>query len=138
MSNKLKYELLDIFARFCAVLPPLVATLYFFPEWIEKSPGATFSGTTLVIALICMIPFWKKLFDFAKNFTSTAMPVFWLVVFAVFMILKEIVDKFIYISLLGLLGSLISMGVCFWRNKYDTNKKMNNDDEDMIEENDNE
>ena len=131
MSNRVKYELLDFFARLCAVLPPLIATLYFFPEWIEKSPGATFSGTTLVVILVCMIPFWRKLLGLAKNFTSTAMPVFWLVVFAVFMVLKDIVDKFIYISLFGLIGSLISMGICVFRNKYGikTEKASDSDEE---------
>ena len=123
MSNRVKYELLDFFARLCAVLPPLIATLYFFPEWIEKSPGATFSGTTLVVILVCMIPFWRKILGLAKNFTSTAMPVFWLVVFAIFMVLKEIVDKFVYISIFGLIGSLISMGICVLRNKYNVQDK---------------
>lgn len=123
MSNRVKYELLDFLARLCAVLPPLIATLYFFPEWIEKSPGATFSGTTLVVILVCMIPFWRKLLGLAKNFTSTAMPVFWLVVFAIFMVLKEIVDKFVYISIFGLIGSLISMGICVLRNKYNVQDK---------------
>lgn len=127
MSNKLKYELLDFAARLCAVLPPLISTLCFFPTWVEQSPGATFSGTTLVIVLICMIPFWKKIVGLAKNFTSTAMPVLWLVIFAVFMVLKEIVDKFVYISLFGLAGSLLSMGVCMIRNKYAPKKKKASD-----------
>lgn len=118
MSRKLKYELLDFLARVCAVVPPLAGTLYFFPAWVEESPHATFSGTVLVLVLVCMIPFWKKILGVTKNFTATAMPVFWIVLFAVFMILKEIVAQFVYISLFGLAGSVLSMGVCFFRNRY--------------------
>jgi O-antigen/teichoic acid export membrane protein len=118
MSNRAKYELLDFAARVCAVLPPLIATFYFFPEWVQKSPSATFSGTALVVCLICMIPFWKKIFEVGKNFTSASMPIFWLVLFAVVMVLKEIVDKFVIISLLGFCGSLLSISICFFRNKY--------------------
>lgn len=138
MSDKLKYELLDFAARLCAVLPPLISTLCYFPVWIEQSPGATFSGMTLVIVFVCMIPFWRKIVGFAKNFTSTAMPVFWLVIFAIFMVLKEIVDKFIFISLFGLAGSLLSMGVCIFRNKFAPKKEKTSDTSEDDEEDNNE
>ena len=118
MSNRMKYELWDFAARLCAVIPPLASSLFFFPEWLRQSPKATFSGTFLIACLVCMIPFWKKLMTVGKSLSGTSMPVFWLVVFGVFFMLKEIVDKVIYISLFGLIGSVISIGVCCIRNRY--------------------
>lgn len=118
MSDRFKYGLLDIAARFCAVLPPLGATVYFFPAWIEKSAGATFSGTALVLIFLCMIPFWKKTVRLAEGLTETGVPVLWLVIFAVSVILKNIIDKFVVISIFGLTGSVISMAVCAVRNRY--------------------
>ena len=119
MSDRFKYEAWDFFARLCAVLPPLGTTLYFFPEWIERSPRATFSGMLVVWVLVCMIPFWKKIVSLAKEFTSTAMPVFWLISFVLMLVLKDIIDRFAYIALFGFIGSLISMVVCgVFRNKY--------------------
>lgn len=129
MSNRAKYELLDFAARLCAVLPPLIATFYFFPEWVKTSPTATFSGTALVACLICMVPFWKKILAVGKNFTSASMPVFWLVIFAMFMVLKEIVDKVVIISLLGFCGSLLSISICFFRNKYKPTESANDEGE---------
>lgn len=121
MSNKLKYEMWDIAARLCACVFPLGASLYFFPEWLDSSPRATFSGMLLVAVLVCMIPFWKKLVSITKSLSSTSMPVFWLIVFAVFFCLREILDKMIYISIFGLIGSAVSMGICIIRNKYGEN-----------------
>ncbi len=118
MSDRMKYELWDFLARLCAVIPPLGATLFFFPEWIEQSPRATFSGMLLVATLICMVPFWKKILQISKSFSSTSMPVFWIILFAVFFVVRDIVDRIMYISLFGLLGSGISMAVCIMRNKY--------------------
>lgn len=120
MSDRVKYELWDILARFGAVLPPLGATLYFFPEWVQKSSGATFSGMLVVMALVLMIPFWRKIFSSLKNFTLTnaSMPIFWLVFCGVFFALQHIVDRMIYIGIFGLIGSMISIVICIKRNQY--------------------
>lgn len=120
MSDKVKYELWDILARLGAVLPPLGATIYFFPEWIQKSSGATFSGMIVVAALVFMIPFWRKIFDSLKNCTLTneSMPIFWIVFCGVFFALQHIVYRMVYIGIAGLIGSLLSFAICIKRNQY--------------------
>lgn len=125
MSNRVKYVLLDIAARLCAAVPPFLATMYFFPVWTKQSPHATLSGTVVAAFLICMVPFWKKIFDTAKNFslTNASMPVFWLIIFGIFFALKEIVTQMIYISVWGIVGSLASAGLCALRNRYSEKKK---------------
>lgn len=120
MSDRVKYHLIDILARFCAAIPPFAATMHFFPVWIKQSPGATLSGTVVMAFIVCMIPFWRKIFDTAKSFslTSASMPIFWLALFGLFFALREIVTQMIYISLWGLAGAFLSVFVCLWRNKY--------------------
>ena len=120
ISNKVKYELIDVLARIVAVIPPLVTTVYFFPEWVKKSAGATWSGTIIIVLLVLLIPMWKKLFAWAKDITLTnaSMPVFWIVLTGFCYLMQYIADKVICIGIAGLIGSVISAGICIWRNKY--------------------
>lgn len=124
MSPKNKYRMLDITARLCAVCPPLIATFYYFPEWIATSERATFSGMALVAILVCMIPFWKLFFNGLRKLTATSMPVFWLIMFALLFIVKEIIDKAIYVSLFGFAGSVASMVLfAYAKKKYKEDDK---------------
>ncbi|MBQ8836455.1 MAG: hypothetical protein IJ002_03200 [Clostridia bacterium] len=119
MSNKFKYGMWDLIARTVAVIPPIAAILYFFPEWIKRSPRATVSGTVVLAVLVCMIPFWKKLVELSKSLSSTGIPVFWLASGGAMYILKDIADRVFYICIFGFAGSLLSIAVCmFIRNRY--------------------
>lgn len=124
ISNKIKYELWDVVARIVAVIPPLVATMYFFPEWVKKSAGATWSGTIIIVMLFLMIPMWKKIFAWGKEFalTSASMPVFWLIITGFCYLMQYIADKVFCIGIAGLVGSLMSAGICILRNKYREDK----------------
>ncbi|MBQ8345044.1 MAG: hypothetical protein IJY42_02125 [Clostridia bacterium] len=118
MTNHTKYVLLDLGARLCAALPPLITCFCFFPDWIEQSSSATFSGGTVAILLICLIPFWKQLGQMGKKLTETSMPVLWAVIFGAMFLLRSIIDQMTVIALVGLLSSLVSMGLCSLRNRY--------------------
>ena len=120
LSNKLKYESLDISARILSALPPFFTTLHYFPLWIEESPGATFSGVAVLSFIVCMVPMWRKVADLKKFIFSASMPVFWIIIFALFYFLAEIARSMIMISLAGLAGSLLSIPLILWRNKYRT------------------
>lgn len=120
ISNKVIYEFWDVIARIVSIIPPLITTIYFFPEWVKKSASATWSGIIIVVALIIAIPLWKKVLSWLKNFTLTnaSMPVFWLLVTGFCYLMQYVADKFICIGIAGLIGSLMSMGICVLRNKY--------------------
>lgn len=121
----MKYEVWDILARIVSVIPPLGATVYFFPEWVKKSSSATWSGMIIVALLIMMIPMWTKMFSLAKNFTLTnaSMPVFWMILCGIFYLMQSVADRMIYIGIAGLVGSLLSALVCIKRNKYRDDRK---------------
>ena len=108
MSNSVKYKLYDVGARLVAVLPPAVVTLCHFPLFVAKSSDATFSGITLLMLLICMIPFWRKIGEMKKFLFSASTPVLWLICFGIFYFLAEIASTVVYISLAGLGGSCAS------------------------------
>ena len=123
MTDRQKYRLWDVGARLCTALPPMGAALYFFPLWVEKSSGATFSGMALVALLVCLIPFWKKLSQVGKHLTETSMPVLWVVLFGLLFLLRSILDQMLIIALVGLGASLISMLLCARRNRYSPDRK---------------
>jgi len=123
MRSRTKYVLWDLGARLCATLPPLGATLYFFPLWVRESSGATFSGMTLVAIFVCMIPFWKKLVSGAKQLFETGMPVFWAILLGVLFLIRSILDQVLVIAIVGLGASLLSMLLCTLRNRYRTEDK---------------
>lgn len=120
ISNKLKYELWDVLARIVSVIPPLIATIYCFPEWVKKSATATWSGVIIFVILFLMIPMWKKIWEWGKHFslTNASMPVFWLILTGFCYLMQYIADRMILIGVAGLVGSLLSAGVCIIRNKY--------------------
>lgn len=120
LNNKLKYELIDILGRIVAALPPFIATLNFFPLWIEESPGATISGVAVLAFIVCMIPMWRKFAELKKYIFSASMPVFWIVCFGIFYFLQHIANAIVFISLAGLAGSLMCIPITIWRNKYKT------------------
>lgn len=122
MKNRTKYVLWDLGARLCAALPPLGATLYFFPMWVKESSGATFSGLTLLALLVCMIPFWKKLASGAKTLFETGMPVFWAILLGVLFLIRGILEQVLVISVIGLGASLVSVLLCGVRNRYREDK----------------
>ena len=118
LSNRVKYELLDITGRIIAALPPFFATLHYFPLWVEQSPGATLSGVAVLSFIVCMIPMWKKIANLKKYIFSASMPVFWIIMFALFYFLQEIASNIVMISLAGLAGSLLCVPMTIWRNRY--------------------
>lgn len=120
LNNKLKYELLDVVGRIVAAIPPFLTTLHFFPIWVDKSPGATVSGVAVLAFIVCMIPMWKKIISWKKYIFSASMPVFWIILFAVFYFLQHIASSMVFISLAGLSGSLLCIPFTIWRNKYKT------------------
>ena len=77
----------------------------------------------LVAIMVCMIPFWKLILRGLRALTATSMPVFWLIMFALLFIVRDIIDKALYITLFGLAGSVISIVVyAYAKKKYNVDK----------------
>ena len=88
---------------FC-ILPPALATLLYFPVWVESGGGYALAGGGVLILAIFALPIIKRL----SHLLARATPyVFWFVMFAVFFALSKISEEMTVISFMGFLGNLI-------------------------------
>lgn len=90
------------------VCGPLVATLTQFPIWVEKSSEATVSGLFLMFAILSAIPLAKQIKEFIK---SPSVWVLWIVLFAFFVVLRNIIDEMVIVSFVGMLSNIVGAGI---------------------------
>ena len=93
-----------------STVPPVIATLSFFPLWRANGIFAVASGFTLLLLLFSLSPIIKLLKGLLKSPTSRTL---WLVLFVIFFALSKIADEMVIISLVGYLGNLIAS--LLWR-----------------------
>jgi hypothetical protein len=87
---------------------PLIATLTQFPIWVEKSSEATVSGLFLLFALLSAIPLAKQIKEFIK---SPSVWVLWIVLFAFFIMLRNIIDEMVIVCFVGMLSNIVGTGI---------------------------
>ena len=87
-----------------STVPPLWATLAYFPIWGDRGGGAVLSGLSLMLLLFCFTP----LFNIVKSHVKTpSAPILWLIVFIVFFALAEIADEIKVIAFWGFIGNVV-------------------------------
>lgn len=87
-----------------SVLPPALATLAYFPVWIERGGAAVLSGFTLILLILAAVP----LISFIKKiFASPAAYLMWLIIFVIFFMLSKIANEMTVISFVGFLGNAV-------------------------------
>jgi hypothetical protein len=104
MSSNTKGRIIKIVAVTIDIIAPLVATLTQFPVWIEHSAGATVSGVVLILAFLCIIPFFKQITAFLK---SPSVPILWLATFTLLTLLNNIIDQMIVVCFVGAISNTI-------------------------------
>ena len=101
-----KKIILSFIALLFSVLPPLIATVTYFPVWAEKSGSHVISGLALLLTLICLGPIFKLIRRIVSSPSVTAI---WFILFILFFVLSKIAEEMIVISFFGFLGNLIGM-----------------------------
>ena len=101
-----KKIILSFIALLFSVLPPLIATVTYFPVWAEKSGSHVISGFALLLTLICLSPIFKLI---RRIFSSPSVTAIWFILFILFFVLSKIAEEMIVISFFGFLGNLIGM-----------------------------
>ena len=101
---RLKELIISFIALLFSTLPPLVATITYFPIWAAKSGTHVISGFSLLLTLICISPIFKLV---KRALASPSVTTVWLVVFALFFALSKIAEEMIVISFVGFIGNLI-------------------------------
>ena len=93
-----------------STIPPLWATLAYFPIWNSKGGGAMLSGMTVMLILISFTPLFNLV---KKHFKTPSAPILWFVIFVAFFVLARIADEMKVISFAGFIGNVI--GAFFFR-----------------------
>lgn len=93
-----------------SIVPPIVATLLYFPLWIDRGATQTVSGLCALLLILCAIP----LFRFLKGKLGTpSLPMMWGVLFLLVRALGAIIGQVSVISFVGFVSNLI--GSLFFR-----------------------
>ncbi len=101
---KLKILFFSLGMLFC-VLPPIIATLSFFPLWIGDG-GTTklLSGFTLLLCILAYMPLIRAIKRILRSNSSYLM---WLIIFLFFLVLESIAYEMTVISFAGFIGGAL-------------------------------
>ena len=93
-----------------SILPPLLATLLYFPVWSLRGGAASLSGIVFLLLLLSFLPLFNVLKERLRSPSTYAI---WLILFVTFFLLSRIADEVAVISFFGFIGNLI--GSVFFR-----------------------
>ena len=113
MKVTLKRLLLRLLALAICTLPPIIATLSFFPVWKNRGGGAVLSGFAVLLLLICAYPLIKSL---KRALSSPSVFTVWLLLFLIFALVRSIADEMTVVSFVGLTSNII--GACLFKLSY--------------------
>ena len=97
---------------FC-VVPPLIATLEYFPLW-KIQPDKGLSAFGVIMVLICMLPLWKYI---KRALRSPSAWQVWLVILVFCLLMRTIIDEMIVIGYVAVPSSLIGAAFFAWSKK---------------------
>jgi len=101
---------------FC-VVPPISVILLYFPLWQGKGYMQVISGLALVLIILAMIPFWKKIKEWIK---SPDVFIMWAVLFVLSLLIQNIIDQMVVITFYGAVGNLTGKGLFLWQKHLKT------------------
>ena len=110
MRRRTGSVILKFIAVALSTLPPILATLSYFPIWKKGGGVAVISGFALLLILVSLSPLIKLLRRIFASPTSTTV---WFVIFLLFFTLSKIANEMVVISLVGYLGNLFAS--LLWR-----------------------
>lgn len=87
-----------------STLPPLFATLSFFPIWKERGPEAMLSGLSLCLILFSAVPVIRAV---KKAVSAPSAPLLWFFLFLLFFLLSRIADDITVIAFVGFISNII-------------------------------
>ena len=93
-----------------SVLPPVAATLCYFPLWRTQGDGKILSGTAILLLTLAAVPLFRVL---KRWLASPSAPLLWGIGFLLFLMLSRIAEEMTVISFFGWMGNLA--GALFFR-----------------------
>lgn len=104
MKNVTKGRIIKGSALCIDVGVPLAATISRFPIWVEESAESSMSGLFLVFAFLSCLPFLKQIREYFK---SPSAWVVWVILFALFVALRNIIDQMVVVCFAGAVANVI-------------------------------
>ena len=104
MKSEIKRNVLNLFGILFCTVPPILATLLYFPLWKSRSGLAAISGFTLLLILLSLMPLIKLI---KRVFSSPSVHTMWFFAFVIFLLLSKIADEVTVITFTGFIGNLI-------------------------------
>lgn len=101
---------LHIFGLLLCVIPPVIATLEYFPLWFSCSETAISAISAMLIALCCL-PFVKQIKAYFKG--TPASWVIWLVIYILVAVFNKLAHGVETVAFIGTLSNLL--GGCIFR-----------------------
>ena len=84
------------------ILPPAMATLRYFPLWLDRGATHAVSGGCALLLALCGVPLMRY---FRKLWRAPSAVLLWAVLFLLFYALSSIADEMCVIAFVGLLGN---------------------------------
>ena len=122
MSNKTKGRILQAASLALSVGVPFVATIIQFPLFINRSAAATVSGLSVLLLLVCVVPFAKHI---KIAMRSASIPFVWTFIAVGLFAINSIVEEMIVVAMLGAIANWIGMFI------YRAGERLINEKEDQ-------
>lgn len=122
MSNKTKGRILQAASLALSVGVPFVATIIQFPLFVNRSAAATVSGLSVLLLLVCVVPFAKHI---KIAMRSASIPFVWTFIAVGLFAINSIVEEMIVVAMLGAIANWIGMFI------YRAGERLINEKEDQ-------
>lgn len=114
MNDRKKNIILRIIGILFCVIPPVVATLEYFPLF-KSRPETGVSALSVVFLALCIIPAWKYV---KKALKSPSAWFLWLVILIFSVCFEPIIHQMKIISAISVVSSVIGAIFFRWAKKY--------------------
>ena len=119
MKKQTKYATLNIIGTLFCTLPPIICTLQYFPIWVRQGGEVAISGFSVLLLLLCCIPFHRQIKAYLKSPSAWMM---WLVFYAACASLGNIIHAVESIAFVGFIGNVVGAVLFKWRDRYKEEK----------------
>ncbi len=109
-NNLIRSRLLYLAGLAMCIIPPVAATLLYFPAWTARGGEYMLSGIGVLLVLLSAVPMYKSI---SRCLRSAASYTLWLILFLIFFLLSRIADELTVISFFGTIGNIV--GAVFFK-----------------------
>lgn len=114
MRNNRKYVCCQVFGWLMCIGVPLTVTCSYFPVWIARSSEMTVAGGTVVLLLLCVIPFFKQIKQWFSK--SPASWIVWTIIAGMCIVVRTIIDQLVIVACFGAVSNILG-GLIFYVGK---------------------